>query len=74
MSRGSTHRAAAARVEQEQQLARAVRDVEGEEGVARLQVRLRGEARHGGDALLHEGLEGSLVQPAGALRVERLQP
>ena len=42
--------------------------------MARLQVRLRGEAWHGGDALLHEGLEGSLVQPAGALRVERLPP
>ena len=36
--------------------------------------RLRGEARHGGDALLHEGLERSFVEPAGALRVERLQP
>ena len=42
--------------------------------MARLQVRLRGEAGHGGDALLHEGLERRLVEPAGALRVERLQP
>ena len=42
--------------------------------MARLQVRLRGEAGHGGDALLHEALERRLVEPAGALRVERLQP
>ena len=42
--------------------------------MARLQVKLRGEPWHGGDALLHEALERSLVEPAGALRVERLQP
>ena len=36
------------------------------------QVGLGGEARYARDALLHEGLERRLVEPAGALCVERL--